>query len=183
MNPAEAKKQLEQWTTSTDDEDDDEGQARFQSAVEKLPKRLRDVGYALLGLDRGGKPGWEDYGKKQRFHREQERILDRLSRTDRLKLFRIFFGKLADAVELTWHWLKSAPMSNHNPFRTPGAPELSLLRRVAWVRSLLPLGGADRSLCAHARLAGGVGALHRGRLAVVRGVRGRPVRGRDRQGR
>ncbi len=139
-----AKERLAQWRIK-DVGDDDDG--RFDSAINKLPKKLREIAFALLGRDAKG----EELNFRIAYYRglPQETCVafDKLTKAERAKLFRTFFGKLATDVELGWQWLKGAPYSTgyyRQPFRPGKSAALTLGRRADWIRSLVELGGVFR---------------------------------------
>ncbi|TWU12130.1 hypothetical protein CA54_09480 [Symmachiella macrocystis] len=146
LDPEAAKEQLEKWQVSQ--EADGNGNAdRWLSAVKKLPKKPREVGFALLGKDKSGKDhtGFMDFLASYR--QLPGEGLETLTKAERTKLFRTFFGKFAGDVELGWQWLKSAPYSAgyyHRPFRAAKLPNLSSKRRAAWVHSMIALAGGFR---------------------------------------
>jgi hypothetical protein len=74
--------------------------------------------------------------------------LDALAVRQRTQLFRLFFPKIAEEVELGWRFLKACPYQGSfefKPFRAPGNPEITLPRRVDWLRHLLHVAGRLKS--------------------------------------
>jgi HEAT repeat protein len=143
LNPEAAKKRLEQWSAG-----DDASEERFLPAVKKLPAKLRTIAYSLLNRDAKGNDEFEDWQVQQEYQRGQLRALDGLTRSDRIKLYGVFFGSLAADIETGRQWMKSLPLSvgyAHKPFRAPQSPELTRERRGAWVQSLITLAAAFQS--------------------------------------
>ena len=140
LKPAAAKKQLAQWRLDPDDDQVDLVE-RHLPAVKKLPKKLKDVGMALLGLDAGGERG-RDWEKQSAFQSAQEQVLDDLSKRDRLRILRLFGGPLADDLEVGWQWMKQAPYAvgfTSTPFRAPHLPAATLEGRWTWLREMFAL--------------------------------------------
>ena len=108
-------------------------------------KSCADVACSILNRNaQGEEVDWETI---QPFHRQQKLALEQLARTDRLKLFRTFFGKRTNDVDRAWQWLKSAPYCEDydaNPFRAPKNPQLSLEKRIGFLRHMVSLAGLFR---------------------------------------
>ncbi len=147
LKPEAAKKQLKQWLVISDEEEDSPVD-RFLPAVKKLPKKLRDIGFSLMGRDAKGSDDWDDWSKCLEFQQSQRQVLDQLARRDRNRLFRTFFGGLAGDIELTWQWMKSVPYGDSYsriPFRAPTAPEVTLDIRAEWLSQLLSVAAGLQS--------------------------------------
>lgn len=109
---------------------------RLLPDARKLPTRLRPIGYALLNRDTNGEQEWGTWRDRVKNEEEQYAILDQLPKKDRLQLFRTFLPTLADDVEVTWQWLKSAAYPSV-VFRSPKCPEYSHYLRGDWVKSFI----------------------------------------------
>lgn len=147
LKPEVAKKQLAQFRFSSSEEDES-NLDRFLPAVEKLPKKLRAIGYSLLERNAKGGDEWEGWLQRETFQNQQLQALEELAARDRLQIFRIFFGGMAEDVEAAWQWMKSAPYKLdylETPFRAPRSPEVTLATRRSWLVDLLPLAASIRT--------------------------------------
>ena len=134
IKPEAAKKLLEQWDLPASQKDDWQEVDRYRAALKKLPKKLRDIGFAFLGEHPTGQD-W-DWEKRREFIEQQKQACDKLSATDRKKLFAQFFGSMAADVELAWQFLRGLP-NGYVVFRSPQDPAATLSQRWNVTESLL----------------------------------------------
>lgn len=146
LDPEAAKEQLKKWQVSQEAGGIWKAD-RWMPAIKKLPKNPREVGFALLGKDKSGEVYTDFIRPYARYQQLLGEGLEKLTKAERIKLFRTFFGKLASDVELGWQWLKSAPYSAGyyaRPFRAGKSPNLTSKRRAAWVQSMIALASGFR---------------------------------------
>ncbi len=142
LKPEAAKKQLAQWRAVEENEsrfNNEVAVERYLPALEKLSKKARLMGLALLELDAQGESSWNDWEQRALFQQQQYEALDRASKKDRLALLRIFFGPLAEDIEAAWQWMKNVPPSGiyGTPVRYPQLPEQTLAARQRWLASMI----------------------------------------------
>lgn len=137
LKPDEAKKQLAQFLL--DDEDPfTESQDRFLPQLRKLPAKLQRIGRHLSGLE-------DDDDEAEQFtsYRTAGIDFDKLSKSDRTKLLKLYFGDFAGYAQLGWDWLKAQGIAgdedNRWPFRSPGDSDLTAARRTDWLRDMINL--------------------------------------------
>jgi hypothetical protein len=132
LKPEQARRQLEKVRSKS-------GAKRRWAALARLPKKLADVGRALLGRDARGAP--TDDGEARRLaHLAAGDRLDDLTAGERQKLFEALFPKLAIHVESAWQLGRRLPYDSgpdRKPFRAPRHPALTRAARTAWLVGLL----------------------------------------------
>jgi hypothetical protein len=148
LKPEIAKKQLEQWQITTEEEDSGVENTLLARAA-KMPKPLRTVAYGLLERDSDGKElsslNWQE---RQRRQDQTCAELDQWAASQRLRLFEFFFPKMAEQVEQGWQFLKTTPYTHgytRKAFRAPNYPPTTLPKRRAWLTRLIDLVGRYRS--------------------------------------
>lgn len=137
------QKQLEQWKIVHKHSPLD---SRVIPALKKLPERLRLIGFAIFDRDKKGEEvnyyalRKKDEKKIEELKKWQETAkleIDKLSATDRKKIFGTLGKDLADAIELTWQNTKVTPYDAgyfKSPFRAPKNPEITLSSRISWLK-------------------------------------------------
>lgn len=127
LSPEQAKSRLEEFLLPLDDQRQHEA-TRFLDTVDQLPGKLQPIVQNLLRDPR--QEGDRDFAM------EAVVQLEALSVTQRVKIFRLIFGAMAEDIELAWQWQRCLPFSgehSHSPFRSPGNPDANLISRRDWL--------------------------------------------------
>lgn len=139
LTPEAAQKQLEAWSFSKNEE----GTEKLLESIGKLPKKLRPCAFGLIrraadGTELSGGTWQENHAVYQK----HVQAFDKLPRKERVQIFKAFLPKLADALELTWEFLKRGTYQtgySRKSFRVPNRPELTLDRRLDWMNRVVTL--------------------------------------------
>ena len=143
LTPDEAVRQLQKMLLPTDDENEREA-ANLANAA-RLPKLLRPVAYALLNRDADGAAfESDDFGNCLRRQNARYAELETWSAAQRVQLFKAFFPRLAEQIELGWQFLKTTPYTHgyaRKAFRAPHHAEATFPKRRRWLENLMLLPG------------------------------------------
>jgi Family of unknown function (DUF5724)/Domain of unknown function (DUF4132) len=142
LNPEFAQAQLKEIK-------DLKWQAKRLKEIEKLPEKLRSIGYCLFNRNVTGKL----FAETTEAYTQQAEILkglDPLTATERVKIFTAIFPQIATEVEGGWQLWKTMTYQagyTRKSFRLPNNPELSFDRRLSWLQGLIvTIDGYDRDL-------------------------------------
>ncbi len=134
-----------------DDDDDDASDEflleRYSDGINKLPKNLKTLAFFLLERDEKGKPVKQVYSDEpQKLKQQESRIADlrkqieKLSSSDRQKLFGVFAPQLAKWMEEGWQLIKKQPYQVsycRKAFRAPNHPSATQESRFDWIEQLI----------------------------------------------
>ncbi len=136
------EEQLEQWKIVRD-ENHGEVKHRVLPVLLKLPKSLKAIALAVLGLNEKAEELDDDEDEseaqqaaKRKKRQEQLQQFDQLPANDRKKVFAAVAPELADWIEAAWQLQKTMPYQSGRAFRAPGFSEATLEARVQWLNSL-----------------------------------------------
>jgi hypothetical protein len=134
LKPEVAAKRLEQWQAA-------EPEKQFLKEVGKAAKKIRGVGYSLLGRKADGSESPSDsWNERQARAVEAHKMLEALPERERLALFRVFFPNLAPQVDAAWRSLMTGPYQQgyaRKSFRAPSVPSASFEVRMSWLNELI----------------------------------------------
>ncbi len=141
--PSAIEEQLQQWKIVCD-ENQGEVQHRVMPVLLKLPKSLKAIALAVLGLNENADELDDDdedaseaqQAAKRKRRQEQLQQFDQLTANDRKKVFAAVAPELADWIEAAWQLQKTMPYQSGRAFRAPGFSEATLEARVQWLNSL-----------------------------------------------
>lgn len=142
------EQQLEQWRidrSSFTNDDWDHKQHRVVPALKKLPEKLRSCGLAVFRLDAKGEEissYWDEDDEKEvaqakvneKWLNKGKTDFEKLSASDRKKIFAALNSQLADSLEAAWQQLKLMPYQGC--FRAPKNAALTLDSRTAWLNEV-----------------------------------------------
>lgn len=137
-----------------DDFDDDDDQdsdnstlERYADGINKLPKNLKTFAYFLLERDDKGQPVKRVYADEpEKLERQNARTrelrlqIDKLSSSDRTKLFAAFAPQLAKWLEAGWQVIKQQPYQvsyTRKAFRAPNNPAATAEARLDWIKQAI----------------------------------------------
>jgi Family of unknown function (DUF5724)/Domain of unknown function (DUF4132) len=142
LNPEFAQAQLKEIK-------DLKWQAKRLKEIEKLPEKLRAIGYCLFQRNISGKL----FAENTEAYNQQAQILkglDPLTAKERIEIFTAIFPQIATEVEGGWQLWKTMTYQSgytRKSFRLPNNPELSFDRRLSWLQGLIvTIDGYDRDL-------------------------------------
>ena len=137
-----------------DDDDDDDSSdestlVRYGDSINKLPKHLKILAYFLIDRNEKGQPAKRSYSDdpekvKQQAARTAEfrRQVDKVSSSDRQKLFAAFAPQLAKWMEAGWQLIKQQPYQvsyTRKAFRAPNHPAATVEGRFASAGGMVTL--------------------------------------------
>lgn len=132
LKPEQAQKILKQYHV-------EDWQQRRLAALAKLPKGLREPGRALMARDAQGKPIEDGDVRRQTLDRAIKQ-LETMTARDRLRLFEVFFPRLAVHVEAGWRLMSQLPYQrtyDRKAFRLPCLTIASRQARLDWLTDLI----------------------------------------------
>lgn len=140
--PNALEEQLESWKIVSD-ENQGEVKHRVLPVLRKLPKSLKAIALAVLGLNDDADEvddDDEDESEAQREARrkkrkDQLRQFDQLPANDRKKVFAAVAPDLADWIEAAWQLQKTMPYQSRRAFRAAGFPDATIAARAEWLSS------------------------------------------------
>lgn len=141
MKPEEANTQLKQWRVS-DEEKTDGALGRLVQPIKKLPKKLSELTFGVLGFNGKGEPfrsRWQRTPEENKLVEEAMVAFENLPAGERKKIFAIVAPRLTDELEAAWNFQKTTPYQmgyGRRAFRAPDNPELSLETRIKWFENL-----------------------------------------------
>ncbi|MFK7768662.1 MAG: DUF5724 domain-containing protein [Mariniblastus sp.] len=140
------EEQLEQWQVSESDEDIfHDRSTRVVPGLKKLPAKLRAIGMSVFKLDQSGEElnqYFDNEADERKQEAKQKRAakdqlqFDKLSATDRKKIFATVGKNIGPHLESAWQFLITAPYKlgyERSPFRASKNPELTIESRVDWL--------------------------------------------------
>ena len=132
LNPDLAQEEIKRFHLAN-------GAKRRQDRVAKLPAKIREAGYGLMGRDAKGRPCKDRIDYRYGTHVADGK-LDSLKPAHRRKLFTALFPKIAQHVDAAWEMRKRYPYHSgwaRKPFRAPHNERASRRRRTDWLRQTL----------------------------------------------